>query len=86
MTPAKTNEMNGSCPVRTHTLQSVLGGFVARVTGALVAADHVDALTVPAQPVAQLALIDIWEIIKQRSIFQKHFMGEKNTENTHIYG
>lgn len=58
--------MNGSCQVPTDTFHSALSGFVARVTGALVAADHVDTLTVPAQLVAQLTLIDIWEIIKQR--------------------
>lgn len=35
----------------TNAVESVLGRFVTRVTGALVAADHVDTLAVPAQPV-----------------------------------
>lgn len=58
--------MNGSCRVHTDTFHSALSGLVTRVTGALVAADHVDTLTVPAQPVAQLTLIDICKMIKQR--------------------
>lgn len=58
--------MNGFCGLHTDTFQSALRGFVTRVTGALVATDHVDTLTVPAQPVAQLTLIDIWKIKKQR--------------------
>lgn len=68
------------CQVHTDTFHSALGGFVTRVAGALVAADHVDALTVPAQPVAQLTLVDIWEVIKQRLMFQRQFAGEKNTK------
>lgn len=43
----------------TNALQAVLGGFVSRVTGALVATDHINTLTILAQPVAQLAFIDI---------------------------
>lgn len=58
--------MNGSGRVHTNTFQSALGGFVACITSALVAADHVDTLTVPAQPVAELTLVDIWEIRRQR--------------------
>lgn len=72
--------MNGFCRVHTDTFHSALGGFVTRVTGALVAADHVDALTVPAQPVAQLTLVDIWEIVKKRLWFPREFTGEKNTK------
>lgn len=45
----------------TNTLQSVLCGFVSCVTGTLVAADHVDTLAVPAQPVAQVTFIDVCE-------------------------
>lgn len=52
--------------IHTNTAQSVLSRFVPRVTGTLVAADHVDALAVPAQPVTQLTFIDICEITNQR--------------------
>lgn len=48
-----------SCPAPTDTLQPALRRLVARVAGALVAANHVDTLAVPAQPVAQLAFVDI---------------------------
>lgn len=65
----KQARMNGFCGVRTNAFHSVLSGFVTCVTGALVAADHVDALTIPAQPVAQLTLIDVWENIRQRWMY-----------------
>lgn len=74
-----TRSING-CQVHTDTFHSALGGFVARVAAALVAADHVDALTVPAQPVAQVTLVDIWEVSKQRLMFQRQFAGGKNTK------
>lgn len=45
--------------IRTNTVQPVLGRFIACVTGALVAANHVDTLAVLAQPVTQLTFIDI---------------------------
>lgn len=55
------------CSIRTDTVQSVLSRFVSRVTGTLVAADHIDTLAVPAQPVTQLTFIDICERTKQWS-------------------
>lgn len=55
------------CPIRTDTVQSVLRGFVSRVAGTLVAADHVDTLAVPAQPVTQITFVDICERTKQLS-------------------
>lgn len=43
----------------TNARESVFGGFVAGVAGALIASDHVHTLTVPAQLVTQFTLIDI---------------------------
>lgn len=59
---------------RTNTVQPVLAGFVACVACALVAADHIDALAVPAQPVTQLAFIYICKRRKPRSKLGKFKM------------
>lgn len=45
----------------THAALPVWCGLVTGVTGALVGSRHVDALAVPAQVVAQLTLVDIWQ-------------------------
>lgn len=50
----------------TDALQSVLCGFVPRIAGTLVAADHVDTLAVPAQPVTQVTFVDICERGKRK--------------------
>lgn len=43
----------------TDAVEPVLGRFVTRVTGALIATDHVDTLAVPAQSVTQFTFIDV---------------------------
>lgn len=48
---------HGSGP--TYTVQPVFSGLVACVADTLVPAHHVDTLTVPAQPVAELTLVYI---------------------------
>lgn len=53
------------CLIRTNTVQSVLSRLVSRVAGALVAANHIDTLAVPAQSVTQLTFIDICEKTQQ---------------------
>ena len=68
----------GSVP--TNAVQSVLSRFVSRVAGTLVAADHIDTLAIPAQPVTQLTFIDICE--KKVAIIK--FSHSINKNNPHV--
>lgn len=61
------NSIDPSHAMHTDAGEPVLGGLIACVAGALVATHHIDTLPVLAQLVAQLTLVDVWQVYRKET-------------------